>query len=42
MVGISACANNSVVTPGTYVYTIMAKDMNTNVSVTTTVNVTVP
>ncbi len=42
MVGINACANNSVVTPGTYTYTIMAKDMNTNVSVTTTVNVTVP
>ncbi|MGO9322937.1 MAG: hypothetical protein ACLP07_00115 [Terracidiphilus sp.] len=43
LVGINACGGNkSVVTPGTYVYTIMAKDMNTNASVTTTVNVTVP
>ena len=43
LAGISACGgNNSVVTPGTYAYTIMAKDLNTNASVTTSVNVTVP
>jgi len=41
--GISACGgNNSVVTPGTYAYTFMAKDLTTNTSVTTSVNVTVP
>lgn len=43
LAGISACGgNNSVVTPGTYAYTIMAKDLNTNASVTTSVNVIVP
>jgi hypothetical protein len=46
--GISACggnsSNNSVATPGTYVYTFTAADMNSNshVSVTTSVSVTVP
>jgi len=41
--GISACGgNNSVVTPGTYVYTISATDTTTAVTVTTSVNVTVP
>jgi len=40
---ISACGgNNNAVTPGTYAYTIMAKDLTTNASVTTLVNVTVP
>ncbi len=43
LAGISACGgNNDVVTPGNYVYTIMATDVNTSVSVTTSVNVTVP
>ncbi len=43
LAGISACgANNDVVTPGTYAYTITATDINTAVSVTTPVNVTVP
>jgi hypothetical protein len=43
LAGISACgANNSVVTPGTYAYTITAMDMNTNVRVITSVNVMVP
>ena len=41
--GISACGgNNSVVTPGTYAYTVTATDVNTSVAVNTTVNVTVP
>jgi hypothetical protein len=43
LAGISACgANNNVVTPGTYPYTITATDVNTSVSVTTSVNVMVP
>lgn len=43
LAGISACgANNSAVTPGTYAYTISATDINNAVSVTTSVNVTVP
>jgi hypothetical protein len=42
LVGISACSDGSVVTPGTYVYTIAAMDMNTNVTVTTSIDVTVP
>jgi hypothetical protein len=43
LAGISACGgNNSVVTPGTYVYTISATDINTDVSVTTSIDVTVP
>jgi hypothetical protein len=42
LVGISARADNSVVTPGTYAYSIKASDQNTNASVTTTINVTVP
>jgi hypothetical protein len=43
LAGISACgANNDVVTPGTYAYTITATDVNTSVSVTTSVDVTVP
>ncbi|MGB8029355.1 MAG: hypothetical protein WCF30_06780 [Terracidiphilus sp.] len=40
---ISACGGNkNVVTPGTYVYSISATDVSTAVSVTTSVNVTVP
>lgn len=43
LAGISACgASNSVVTPGTYAYTISATDINTDVSVTSSINVTVP
>lgn len=43
LAGISACGgSNSVVTPGTYVYTISATDISTAVSVTTSINVTVP
>jgi hypothetical protein len=43
LAGISACgANNNAVTPGNYVYTISATDVNTSVSVTALVNVTVP
>jgi hypothetical protein len=43
LAGISACgANNNVVTPGTYAYTIIATDVNTSVSVTTSANVVVP
>jgi hypothetical protein len=42
LMGISACASNNAVTPGTYTYTISAVDMNTHVAVTTSVNVTVP
>jgi hypothetical protein len=43
LAAISACGgNNDVVTPGTYAYTITATDVSTAVSVTTSVNVTVP
>jgi hypothetical protein len=42
LTGMSACANNNVVTPGTYAFTISATDVSTSVSVTTSVNVTVP
>jgi hypothetical protein len=43
LAGISACSgNNSVVTPGTYAYTIPATDINTQVSQTASINVTVP
>jgi hypothetical protein len=43
LAAISACGgNNNVVTPGTYVYTISATDVTTAVSVTTSINVTVP
>jgi hypothetical protein len=43
LAGISACGgNNNAVTPGTYAYTIVATDLNTSVSVTTSVNVTAP
>ena len=43
LVGIGACgANNTAVTPGTYAYTITATDINTNASVNTAFNVTVP
>jgi hypothetical protein len=43
LAGISACgANNNVVTPGTYAYTITATDVSTSVSVTTSVSVMVP
>jgi hypothetical protein len=41
--GISACGgNNNAATPGTYVYTIAATDVNTAVQVNATFNVTVP
>jgi hypothetical protein len=43
LAGISACGgNNSVVTPGTYAYTITATDINTAATVNASVNVTVP
>jgi hypothetical protein len=43
LVGISACGGDgSVVTPGTYAYTIYAADINTDVRVTTSIDVTVP
>lgn len=43
LAGISACgANSNAVTPGIYAYTITATDINTSVSVNTTINVTVP
>ncbi len=42
LAAISACGNNSVVTPGTYAYTIVATDTTTSVSVTSSINVTVP
>jgi hypothetical protein len=43
LAAISACGgNNNVVTPGTYAYTIMAKDLTTNASATTSIHVTVP
>ncbi|MGP8251971.1 MAG: hypothetical protein ACLQHF_08050 [Terracidiphilus sp.] len=43
LAGISACGGNkSVVTPGTYAYTIPATDINTAASVNTSINVTVP
>jgi hypothetical protein len=44
LAGISACAggNNSVVTPGTYAYTIKGMDTNTSLYATTSINVTVP
>lgn len=43
LAGFSACGgNNSVVTPGIYAYTISATDINTDVSVTTSITVTVP
>jgi hypothetical protein len=43
LAGISACGgNNSVVTPGTYAYTITAADVNTGETVNASVNLTVP
>jgi hypothetical protein len=41
---ISACGanNNNAVTPGTYAYTVIATDINTSVSSSATINVTVP
>ncbi len=43
LAGISACGgNNSVVTPGTYVYTITATDINSSAAVNTSINVNVP
>jgi hypothetical protein len=42
LAAISACGTSNVVTPGTYAYTISATDVTTAVSVTTSVNVTVP
>lgn len=43
LAGISACGgSNSVVTSGTYTYTIEAVDINTSASVTSSFNVTVP
>lgn len=40
--GISACGSNSVVTPGTYTYSLNAMDISTLVSVNTSIQVTVP
>jgi len=43
LAAINACGgNNDAATPGTYVYTIYATDVSTDVSVTTSINVTVP
>jgi hypothetical protein len=45
LAAIGACGGSSsgrVVTPGTYAYTITARDMNANTSVSTTINLTVP
>lgn len=44
LAGITACggANTNVVTPGTYAYTVSATDVKTSVSITTSINVTVP
>jgi hypothetical protein len=43
LAGISACGgNNNAVTTGTYTYTIAAVDINTDVAVTASINVTVP
>ncbi len=43
LAGISACGGNkSVVTPGTYAYTVAARDVNTSATVSTSLNVTVP
>lgn len=43
LAGISACgANSDYVTPGTYAYSITAKDINTNAPVSSSFNVTVP
>jgi hypothetical protein len=43
LAAIGACGgNSSVVTPGTYAYTIMAKDMNSSLTVNASINVTVP
>lgn len=43
LAGISACGgNNNVMTPGTYAYTITAADIDTQVSDTSSINVTVP
>jgi hypothetical protein len=43
LAGINACgASNSLVTPGTYAYTISATDINTAATVNASVNVTVP
>ena len=43
LAGIGACGGNkSVVTPGTYVYTVSAVDMTTSATVNTSINVTVP
>lgn len=41
--GVVACGgSSSVVTPGTYTYAIKATDINTSVSVSTSISVTVP
>lgn len=43
LAGISACgANNNVVTPGTYAYTLTATDVSTAASVSSSFNLTVP
>jgi hypothetical protein len=43
LMSICACGGYSnTLTPGTYAYTLTAWDLNTNVSVSTTANVTVP
>jgi hypothetical protein len=43
LAGISACGGNSGgATPGTYTYTITATDINTQMSQTASINVTVP
>jgi len=42
LAGISACGGGSAMTPGTYTYTITATDINSAVSVSTSIDVTVP
>ena len=42
LAGISACGGNSVVTPGTYAYTVVAAEVDTNTTVSSTFSVAVP
>lgn len=42
LTAINACGGSPTLTPGTYAYTLTAYDMNTNVTASTVVKVTVP
>jgi len=42
LTALNACGGAPTLTPGTYAYTLTAYDMNTNVTASTTVKVTVP